>query len=1172
MLPDESMVLLRVPRKHNIYTINLNNLSPKGNLACLVAKASVDESVQWHRRMGHVNYKNMNKLVKGNLVRGLPPKLFKNDHTCVACCKGKQHKASYKVITAVSSISEPLQLLHMDLFGPTSIRSIDHKYYCLVITDDYSRFCWVFFLEHKDETYPILKDFLNLVENQLNKKVKAIRCDNGTEFKNAQIIELCGSKGIKRDYSNARTPQQNGVAERKNRTLIEAARTMLADSKLPTMFWTEAVRTACYVLNRVLVTSPHNKTPYALLTGNIPSVSHFKPFGCHVTILNTSDHLGKFDGKADEGYIVGYSASNKAYRVYNVPTKRVEETMNLRYLEEKPNVQGLGHGWYFDLDYLTDSLGYKRDKANQSAGTHEASTNPAGTQDADLDSECDEQVIIIPSYPSYIIQEAEPKDISGDETERSEQRATSDAKYTEELQERESTKSVPSGSIQIPSGETTISTGNVLVPTGSPTDSFYDDEPTTRFPSPSDLGNNEPSLGIFSSSSYDDEFGADLNNLASTMEVSLVATKRINIIHPQSLIIRDHTSAVQMRRKVNKTPTGESAFISYFHDQQRNNHIDFQHCLFACFLSQVEPISVAQALEDLSWVDAMQEEMQQFKFQNVWVLVDLPEDIYAIGTKWILKNKRDARGIVVKNKAKLVAQEHRQEEGIDYDEVFALVARIEAIRLFLAFSSYLGFMVYKMDVKSAFLYGRIDEEVVKALYGLHQAPRAWYATLSTFLLKHSYRRGTIDKTLFLKKHKRDIILVQVYVDDIIFGSTKKAWCDEFEALMKGESEMSAMGELTFFLGLQVQQKEKFSGFRVINSPCYHNKELASPEQTATAKVVPKSVAGSSFPAASSTYVVSISRVVVPTGRYVVPAGKVIIIVSPIRLNLVPTVEYLVLAVKIYVEWDLTEADFELAQRLQVEVQREITIKERSRLFVELINRRKKHFAKLRAEEIRRKPPTKAQKRNQMSTYLKNVARYKHSQLKSKSYDEIQKLFDKEMKRVNTFVDMNSEVVKGSETRTEESSKRAGDELKFDMSKKQKIDEHVEVKKADQEEAEMKRHIKIVKDDEVAIDAIPLATKPPVIVEYQIDKDGRMGYFKLIRADGSSKRYSSMIKMLQGIDREDLETLWKLVKAKHKNTRPEEDYERVLWGDLKVMFEPDKKSKVWRNLQGYKVTV
>ncbi|GJX42423.1 hypothetical protein Tco_0257413 [Tanacetum coccineum] len=257
---------------------------------------------------------------------------------------------------------------------------------------------------------------------------------------------------------------------------------------------------------------------------------------------------------------------------------------------------------------------------------------------------------------------------------------------------------------------------------------------------------------------------------------------------------------------------------------------------------------------------------------------------------------------------------------------------------------------------------------------------------------------------------------------------------------------------------------------------------------------------------------------------------------------------------------MMEVDFEVAQRLQTEEQGEITIEEISRLFVELMNKRKKYFSKIRAEEIRRKPPTKAQKRNQMPTYLKNMAGYKHSQLKSKSYDEIQKLFDKEMKRVNNFMDMNSEVLKGSMTRTKESSKRVGDELESDMSKKQKI-EHVEVEKDDQEEAKMKSHFEIIKDDEVAIDDIPLSTKPLVIFEYKIDKDGRMGYFKLIRAGGSSKRYSLMIKMLQGIDREDLETLWKLVKAKHENTRPEEDYQRVLWGDLKVMFKPDIKSKV-----------
>ncbi|GKE42082.1 putative ribonuclease H-like domain-containing protein [Tanacetum coccineum] len=176
--------------------------------------------------------------------------------------------------------------------------------------------------------------------------------------------------------------------------------------------------------------------------------------------------------------------------------------------------------------------------------------------------------------------------------------------------------------------------------------------------------------------------------------------------------------------------------------------------------------------------------------------------------------------------SRLVAQGHRQEEGIDYYEVFAPVARIEAIRLFLAFASYMGFLVYQMDVKSAFLYRTIEEEVyvyqplgfvdlahpnkvykvAKALYGLHQAPRAWYETLSSLLLENGFRRGTIDKTLFIKKNKSDIMLVQVYVDDIIFGSTKKSMCTKFEEVMHNRFQMSSMGELTFFLGLQVKQQ------------------------------------------------------------------------------------------------------------------------------------------------------------------------------------------------------------------------------------------------------------------------------------------------------------------------------------------------------------------------------
>ncbi|GJW95699.1 putative ribonuclease H-like domain-containing protein [Tanacetum coccineum] len=488
----------------------------------------------------------------------------------------------------------------------------------------------------------------------------------------------------------------------------------------------------------------------------------------------------------------------------------------------------------------------------------------AGTQD-DSDSECDEQVIVVPSFPS--------NRFSGPKVHEASEMVESNSDYAEELarlqrQEHEAkdtaekygfgfskdTEEHLSQADMVPAGgidpAASISTGTaepfptVIEPVHAdetslpPGHSLGSSEHSTRFPSPSDLANSissssemediyhHPSTGIFSSSSYDADFGGTVTNLAPIVAVDPVPTKRVNTIHPQSQILGDLTSPVQTRGTLKKSKFGESTFVSYVHDQQRNNHTDYLHCLFACFLSQLEPSSVAQALNDSDWVEAMQEEMQQFINQKVWKLVPLPDGKIAIGTKWILKNKRDARGIVVRNKARLVAQGHRQEEGIDYDEVFAPVARIEAIRLFLAFASYMGFMVYQMDVKSAFLYGEIDEEVyvtqpkgfedphfpkhvykvVKALYGLHQAPRAWYARLSTFLLKHNYRRGTIDKTLFIKKNSRDIILVQVYVDDIIFGSTKKAWCDEFEVLMKGEFEMSAMGELTFFLGLQVKQK------------------------------------------------------------------------------------------------------------------------------------------------------------------------------------------------------------------------------------------------------------------------------------------------------------------------------------------------------------------------------
>ncbi|GJX29438.1 retrovirus-related pol polyprotein from transposon TNT 1-94 [Tanacetum coccineum] len=248
---------------------------------------------------------------------------------------------------------------------------------------------------------------------------------------------------------------------------------------------------------------------------------------------------------------------------------------------------------------------------------------------------------------------------------------------------------------------------------------------------------------------------------------------------------------------------------------------------FFCFISTIEPKNVNEALGDESWIVAMQEELNQFVANDVWELIPQPRNMTIIGTKWVFRNKLDKNGVVSRNKARLVAQGYNQQEGIDYDETYAPVARLESIRILLAYACALDFKLFQMDVKSAFLNGFINEEVYvaqppgfidfkkpdhvyklkKALYGLKQAPKAWYDRLKAFLIKHEYKMGMVDNTLFTKKKSSNLIIVQIYVDDIIFGSTCQDMCDEFAKIMHDEFEMSMMGELNFFLGLQIKQME-----------------------------------------------------------------------------------------------------------------------------------------------------------------------------------------------------------------------------------------------------------------------------------------------------------------------------------------------------------------------------
>nr|GEX89271.1 retrovirus-related Pol polyprotein from transposon TNT 1-94 [Tanacetum cinerariifolium] len=416
----------------------------------------------------------------------------------------------------------------------------------------------------KVETSRILKSFIVEIENLVDKKVKIIRCDNETEYKNSIMNKFCKEKCIKKEHSVARTPLQNRVAKRRNKTLIKAARTILADSKLPFTFWAKAVNTTCYVQNRVLVVKPHFKTLYELFRGRTPVLSFMRPFGCHVIILNTLDHLGKFDGKLDEGFFVGYSTNSKAFRVYNTRTRKVEENLHINFLENKPII--------------------------------------ADGDNKDNDGPCNESKIDNQECPNA----------------------------------ENSTKDVNTAGPSINTASSNINTASPTVNTASQTDDFF--------------GANNDMRSL-------DGVEVDISNISTTYHVPTTLDTRIHKDHSLDNVISD---------------------------------------------------------------------MQSGGFT--------------------------------------------QEEGIDYDEVFARVARIEAIRIFLAYASFMGFLVYQMDVKSAFLYGRIKEEVYVC-----QPPR--------------------------------------FEDPDYPDKVYKELCTEFEELIHDKFQISLTGEITFFVGLQVKQKSD----RIFNS-------------------------------------------------------------------------------------------------------------------------------------------------------------------------------------------------------------------------------------------------------------------------------------------------------------------------------------------------------------------
>nr|GEZ01381.1 hypothetical protein [Tanacetum cinerariifolium] len=594
--------LLKGDRSSNLYTINLHYMASASPI-CLMARASSTKSWLWHQRLSHLNFDTINDLAKSDLVSGLQKFKYHKEHLCPSCEQGKSKRASHPP-KPVPNSRQRLHLLHMDLCGLMRIASINEKRYVLVIVDDYSRYTWS----------PVI----------------IIRTDNGTEFKNESLKEYFDSVGISHQVSSVRTPQQNGVVERRNRTLVEAARTMLIFSRAPLFLWAEAIATACFTKNRSIVHRRFNKTPYELINGKKPDISFLHVFEALCYPKNDREDIGKLGAKGDIGFFIGYSADSCAYRVFNRRTKKITETMNVSFDE-----------------LLVMAF-------EQRSSKPELQSMTSGQISSGLD---------LPYAPSTII-------------------------------------------------------------TQQPTEGEFD---------------------LLFETIYDDYIGGQ----PSSAQRTVLATQAHQVCQAPTTSTSIADSA--------PTPTNSSSHATIF------------------------PIT-----------------SQDFKRLDVWVLVHAPDNISPLTLKWLFKNKHDEEQTVIRNKSRLVVRGYRQEEGIDFEESFALVARMEAIRIFLAYAAHKSFSMFQMDVKTTFLHGLLKEDVYvcqpegfidadhpshvyklkKALYGLKQAPREWYNELSTFLLQNHFFKGTIDPTLFIRCFDNDILVPLRNVDD---------------------------GEMTFFLGLQVDQ-------------------------------------------------------------------------------------------------------------------------------------------------------------------------------------------------------------------------------------------------------------------------------------------------------------------------------------------------------------------------------
>nr|GEV30510.1 putative ribonuclease H-like domain-containing protein [Tanacetum cinerariifolium] len=1278
---DQSQVLLRVPRENNMYNVNLKNIVPSGDLTYLFANATINESNLWHRRLGHINFKTINKLVKGNLVRGLPIKVFENDNTCVACKKGKQHRASCKN-KRVSSVDQPLFRLHMDLFRPTFIKSLNKKSYCLVITDDYSRFTMVFFLATKDETTPILKTFINGLKNQLNLKVKVIRSDNGTEFKNSNLNQFCGLKEIKKEFSVPRTPRQNGIAERKNMTLIEAAKTMLADSLLSILFWAEAVNTACYVQNRVLVTKPHNKTPYELLHGRTPSIGFMRPFSCPVTILNTLDPLGKFQGKVDEEFLVGYSVCTGLTWLFDIDS--LTRTMNYQPVTAgNQTTSGAGFQDKFDAE----KAGEKVDQTYVvfpvwSAG----STNPQNNdEDAafdgkehDFDPKKPESVVTLSSSSSAQSKKQDDKTKKDDKGKSPVESFTGYRDLNAEFEDcstNNSNKVNVAGSIVSTVGKNSFNSTNTFSAAELEDITYSDDEDVVG--AEADFNNLESSIPeevyAYQPPRFEDPDHPDkvykvvkafyglhqaprawYETLATYLLENANERQVSNKFYGGTHFLlgssgKSASTPIDTEKPLLKDPDGEDVDVHTYMSMigsliyLTSSRPDIMFAVCACAHFQVTPKA--------SHLHAVKRVFRYLKGKphlGLWYPKDSPFDLvaysdsdYAGHSKW---------SEVIEN-------------------VVTYILSAGYLKCWLSHYTKNGFQFTMSNPHKNWLVQKqtaLGKDSLNPLMADNLPKIVWYSTYHITLMKswlvqkqtalgqtttgketsNPFMAGSLPKTILTTfihsmsaKHNSwnefslamasAVICLSTGVDTAVQGddaqepsilsptpptpppqqpqdlpstsqvqhtlpqSPQPQPQPQFQAQQQAadfpmsllQEALDACAALTRRVKhleydkvdqaleiskLKQRVKKLKKGNRVKVLKLRRLKKVGTSQRIDTSEdtvIEDASNQGRMIDNLDKDDVVALmddkeekkKEEDVKDDQEDEPAEvqEVVDVVTTAKLitKVVTTASTTISAAEPQVPVAATTTvalmDEEYARKLHEELNKDIDWD----VAIEHVKQKAKEDLPVqRYQVMKKRPQTEAQARKNMIMYLKNVVGFILDYFKGMSYDDIRLIFEAKFNSNIKFLLKTTEQLKEEESRAIQSINETPAQK---AAKRRKLNEEVE---------DLKKHLEIMpdEDDDIYTEATSLTRKVPV-VDYKIIHLNNKPHYKIIRANGTHQLYVSFLTLLKNFDREDLESLWSLVKERFSTSKPNNFSDDFLLTTLGAIFEkPDAQAQVWKN--------